>query len=65
MIGAGWSRASLALGLLAALTLGACREEEQGRILIQEKGVYQGPADEPLDEAQLRELRSRANLQTF
>ncbi len=65
MISAGWGRLVLALGLIAALSVGACREEEQNRILIQQKGVYQGQADTPLTEQQLRELRSRANQQKF
>ena len=65
MISAGWGRLVLALGLIAALSVGACREEEQNRILIQQKGVYQGQADTPLTEQQLRELRFRANQQKF
>ncbi len=65
MISAGMGRLSLAIGLIAALSVGACREEEQGRILIQEKGVYQGQPDTALSEAQLRELRFRANQQNF
>ena len=64
MSGAG-RRVVLTLGVIACLSTGACREEEQGRILIQEKGVYQGPADVALTEEQVRDLRSRANLQNF
>ena len=65
MISAGWGRLVLALGLMLSLAVGACREEEQDRILIQEKGVYQGQADSPLSEEQLRELRFRASQQNF
>ena len=66
MIGTPPGRLVLAIfTAISVLILGACREEEQGRILIQEKGVYQGQADEPLDEEQLRELRFRTNLQKF
>ena len=65
MISAGWGRMILALGLVSSLALGACREEEQDRILIQQKGVYQGQSDTPLTEEQLRELRFRANQQKF
>ncbi len=65
MISAGMGRLVLAIGLIAALSVGACREEEQDRILIQQKGVYQGQADTPLTEEQLRELRFRANQQNF
>ena len=65
MISAGWGRMVLALGLMLSLAVGACREEEQDRILIQQKGVYQGQADSPLSEEQLRELRFRASQQNF
>jgi len=65
MISSGLGRMILAIGLIAALSVGACREEEQGRILIQQKGVYQGQPDTALSEAQLRELRFRANQQNF
>ena len=65
MISAGTGRLVLAIGLVATLSVGACREEEQDRILFQQKGVYQGQADTPLTEDQLRELRFRANQQNF
>ena len=65
MISAGWGRAILVLGLMSSLAVGACREEEQDRILIQQKGVYQGQTDTPLTEEQLRELRFRTNQQNF
>ena len=65
MIGTRWGRMALALAALSVLALGACREEEQDRILMQQKGVYQGQADEPLTEEQLRELRFRASHQKF
>jgi hypothetical protein len=55
----------LALATLSTLAVGACREEEQDRILIQQKGVYQGQSDTPLTEEQLRELRFRGNQQNF
>ena len=65
MISTRRGRLVLALATLSALAVGACREEEQDRILIQQKGVYQGQADEPLTEEQLRELRFRASQQNF
>ena len=66
MIGTPPGRLVLAVAAaVSVLVVSACREEEQGRILIQEKGVYQGQADEPLDEEQLRELRFRTSLQKF
>lgn len=58
-------RLLLAVTAVSILALGACREEEQGRVLMQEKGVYQGQSDEPLTEEQLRELRFRTNHQNF
>ena len=45
------------------LTLSACDEAEQGRILRYEKGTYLGPGDSELTEEQRRELRARATLQ--
>lgn len=65
MIGTRMGRLALSLAALSILALGACREEEQDRILMQQKGVYQGQADEPLSEEQLRELRFRASQQNF
>ncbi len=54
------------LGLAACLLLvQGCREEEQDRILLHEKGVYQGPGDEPLGPEQLDDLRERARTQSF
>jgi hypothetical protein len=49
--------------VLAAGALAGCRDEEQGRLLIHEKGVYAGPADTALSKAQLGELTDRAALQ--
>ena len=65
MISAGMGRLVLAIGLVTTLTVGACREEEQDRILFQQKGVYQGQADTPLTAEQVRELRFRASQQNF
>ncbi len=65
MISVGWGRMVLVFGLMLSLAVGACREEEQDRILIQQKGVYQGQADSPLSEEQLRELRFRTSQQNF
>ncbi|HMA16562.1 MAG TPA: hypothetical protein VKP12_17365 [Kiloniellaceae bacterium] len=50
-----------AAGLL--LSLAACDEAEQGRILHYEKGTYLGQSDAPLTEAQREELRARTSLQ--
>lgn len=46
-----------------ALTTAACRENEQGRMLIHKKGVYQGPTDQPRDQATREDLQRRVNYQ--
>ncbi len=47
----------------AATTLGACREEEQGRLRDFDPGVYKGQEDTPLDSAVIDDLRERARRQ--
>lgn len=49
------------IGLAAALalTLGACREDERGRRLTYEPGVYKGKPDTPLSEQARRSLKTR------
>jgi len=49
--------------LVAGLVVAACDESEQDRVLRYEKGTYLGPTENPLDKAQLDELRQRATLQ--
>lgn len=49
--------------LLVAAALAGCREEEQGRALIPDKGTYGGPADTTLTKAQTDQLTDRAALQ--
>jgi len=48
------------IALLAVVGVGlvtaACRENEQGRVLIDKKGTYLGSEDEPLDPARSDEL---------
>lgn len=48
---------------LAALALGGCRSEEQGRALQFEKGTYLGEPDQTLTNEQIDELRHRAMRQ--
>ena len=50
-----------ACGLLLATA--ACRENEQGRILVHKKGTYQGPEDTSRDEANSEALRGRVHQQ--
>jgi len=50
---------SLLLPMVFVLSLGACREEEQGRSLHYEKGTYQGAPDEALDPGTVSNLQQR------
>jgi hypothetical protein len=50
---------ALALAVLV-LALQACREDEQDRPFVYDKGTYQGPADEKLEQDQIDALRQRA-----
>lgn len=49
--------------LLAPLALGACREDDQGRILRYKKGVYLGQPDSKLTDELEQKLRERAQYQ--
>ena len=42
-----------------------CREDEQGRPLMHDKGSYQGQPDEPLTDEQVDALRQRSAGQKF
>ncbi len=50
-------------GAVAVTALGACREEEQGRLRNFDPGVYKGQEDTPLDSAVIDDLRERARRQ--
>jgi outer membrane protein assembly factor BamE (lipoprotein component of BamABCDE complex) len=52
-----------ALVVLLTLVTQGCREEEQDRPLVHDKGVYQGAVDQKLDQEQLDALRQRATKQ--
>ena len=49
--------------LALMMILSGCAEEEQGRILQYEKGVYLGKADQNLTQEQLQKLVLRSNGQ--
>jgi hypothetical protein len=49
--------------ILMSLALQACREDEQGQVLLYDKGTYLGKADQTLTEAQREALRHRTSLQ--
>ncbi len=53
----------MGLAAAVALTLGSCREEEQGRRIMFEPGVYLGKADTPISAAARRSLSTRAQRQ--
>jgi hypothetical protein len=48
-----------------ALVVQGCREDEQDRPLLYDKGSYQGRPDTPLSEQQLEGLRQRSTRQQF
>ena len=58
-----WLLALLLFGLAAVALVTACKDSEQGRTLFHTKGVYSGPKEPPLTEAQLSALRDRASRQ--
>jgi hypothetical protein len=45
------------------LVLGACRQEEQGRVLNYKAGTYLGKTDQKLSDKQVRELSLRTTRQ--
>ena len=63
-VGAQRRIATLACAMAAVVLLGACKVGEPDRTLLQrEPGLYQGEADQTLDETQVEVLRQRARLQ--
>lgn len=50
---------------LAATALSACREEEQGRPLSFNKGVYEAQKGDQVSAAAVQEMQSRAKRQAF
>lgn len=55
---------AICLGMVfVALGLQGCRKEEQGRVILHQKGVYAGKPDQKLSEAQINALRFRAARQ--
>lgn len=56
-----WLLGALGVGLL----LQGCREDEQNRPLLYDKGTYLGQNEPPLEAQQVDELRYRAQNQKF
>jgi len=50
---------ALALGVMVIVSLGGCREEEQGRVLQYKKGIYLGQVDKPTNASTRASLRGR------
>jgi hypothetical protein len=48
-----------------AVVMQGCREGEQSRPLLFDKGVYQGQTDQALDDQQVEALRQRTAGQKF
>jgi hypothetical protein len=48
-----------------ALVAQSCREDEQDRPLMYDKGAYQGQQDEPLTDEAVDTLRQRSTQQKF
>ncbi len=61
---AGKTFAIVGFALSAALLLGSCRAEEQGRVRDFLPGVYKGKPDTQLSQAQVKSLRHRAAFQS-
>lgn len=49
--------------IFAVLALSSCREGEQGRVLLYDKGTYLGKTESGLAEATVEHLQDRALLQ--
>jgi hypothetical protein len=56
---------ALAAIALAALALGACRDEEQNRVLRFKPGIYQGAAPTPVPADKKQALVDRVKTQQF
>lgn len=57
------SAVAAAILLSVGVTLSACEEDEQDRVLRYDKGTYLGEEDQSLDQETLDELRNRARNQ--
>lgn len=59
-----WAPLTMVVLTVAAVSLGACREEEQGRVLLFQKGVYLGKADTNISMGARRALDQRIRRQS-
>ena len=62
----GGRRALLATAMIGlSLSLAGCREDEQARPMVKQKGVYEGQVDQAISEDRLQDLKLRAAGQKF
>lgn len=59
-----WAPLTMVLLTVAAVSLGACREDEQDRVLLFKKGVYLGQADTDISADARRALNVRIRRQS-
>lgn len=59
-----WAPLTMVLLTVAAVSLGACREDEQDRVLLFKKGVYLGQADTDISADARRALNERIRHQS-
>lgn len=59
-----WAPLTMVLLTVAAVSLGACREDEQDRVLLFKKGVYLGQADTDISADARRALNERIRRQS-
>ena len=55
----------LVIAIVVALSLVACRDEEQGRVLEYNEGVYSGEPMPVIEKETREDLRARAHHQNF
>lgn len=53
----------ITMTVVCPFMLTACKQDEQGRPITYEKGVYGGAEDQTLTKQQQEKLRARANFQ--
>ncbi len=59
-----WAPLTMVVLMVAAVSLGACRKDEQGRVLLFQKGVYLGKADTNISMGARRALDERIRRQS-
>ncbi|MEL6962109.1 MAG: hypothetical protein AAFO01_05085 [Pseudomonadota bacterium] len=65
MIGGAKQALLIAAIVGVAMGISGCREDEQGRPMVKQKGLYEGQPDETLSEDTRSALRARTEGQKF